>query len=53
MWSKYVSNNVLRYFRLSVSEFAMVERKSFNGKFTAKTDFIDQAFYVTTTDADI
>ena len=35
-WSKYVSNNVRRDFRLPVSAFATVARKVFNGKFTAK-----------------
>ena len=39
MYSKYVSNNVWSYFRLSVSVFATVARKIFNGKFTAKIDF--------------
>ena len=35
----YVSNNVQRDFRLSVSEFATVARKSCFGKFSAKIDF--------------
>ena len=39
MWFKYVSNNVWTDFRLTVSTFAMVARKSFNGKFTAQNDF--------------
>ena len=45
MWSKYVSNNVWRDFRLLVSAFETVARKSFNGKSTT--------FYVTITYADI
>ena len=53
MWSKYVSNNVQRDFRFLVSAFASVARKSFNGKLTAKIGFLDQAFYVTLTSADI
>ena len=36
-----------------MSAFAIVARKGFNGKFTVKVDFLDQAFYVTITDADI
>ena len=36
---KYISNNVWRDFKLPVSAFATVARKSFNGKFTAKIDF--------------
>ena len=39
MWSKCVSNNVRRDFRLLVSVFATVARKTFNGKVTAKNDF--------------
>ena len=40
MWSKYLSNNVWRDFRLPMSALATVlVRKSFNGKFTAKIDF--------------
>ena len=38
-WAKYVSNKVWRDFRLPVSVFASVARKSFNGKFTASIDF--------------
>ena len=50
MWSKYVSNNVRRDFRVPVSAFATVARQSFNGKFTA---ILDHVFYVTITDTDI
>ena len=39
MWSKYVSNNAWKDFRLTVSAFATVARKKFIGKFTAKIDF--------------
>ena len=39
MWSKYVSNNVRRDFRILVSAFARVARKSFNCKFTAEIGF--------------
>ena len=39
MWSKYLSNNVWRDFRLPMSALATVAEKSFNGKFTAKIDF--------------
>ena len=39
MWSKYLSNNVWRDFRLPLSAFAMVAGESFNGKFTVKIDF--------------
>ena len=39
MWSKCVSNNVWRDFRLPVSSFAMVAQESFNGKFTTKIGF--------------
>ena len=47
----YISDHTI-CFRLPVSAFATVSRKSFNGKFTAK--LIDnRAFHVTTTDADI
>ena len=53
MWSKYVSSNVCRDFRRPLSTFAMVERKSFNGKFKSKNYFSDWAFYVTIIDADI
>ena len=35
-----------------MSALATVVRKSFNGKFTAKIWFSDQAFYVTIADAD-
>ena len=36
-----------------MSALATVARKSFNGKFTAKIDFLIGAFYVTIADADI
>ena len=39
MWSKYVSNNVWKDFRL-LSEFATEAQKSFNVKSTAKNDFL-------------
>ena len=39
MWSKYLSNNVWRDFRLPMSALATVAGRSFNGKFTAKIDF--------------
>ena len=39
MWSKYVSNNVWRDFRLLMSALATVAGKSFKCKFTAKIDF--------------
>ena len=53
VWSKYVSINVLRDFRLPASAFATVAQKSFNDKFAAKIDFLDRAFCLTNTDADI
>ena len=37
-WSKYLSNNVWRDFRLPMSALATVAGKSFNGKFTPKID---------------
>ena len=51
--SKNVSKNVWSDFRISVSAFETVTRKSFNGNFTAKVEFSDRAFDVTITDADI
>ena len=40
MWSKYVlSNNFQRDFRIPVSAFATLARRSFNGKLTAKLVF--------------
>ena len=36
-----------------MSALSTVARKSFNGKFTAKIDFPDRAFYVTIANADI
>ena len=46
--------NIWRDFRLPRSALATVDRKSFNGKFTAKNYFSDRAFYVThDSDADI
>ena len=39
MWSKYLSNNVWRDFRLPMSALASVAGKSFNVKFPAKFDF--------------
>ena len=36
-----------------MSALTLVERKSFNGKFTAKKWFSDWEFYVTIADADI
>ena len=53
MWSKYLSNNVWRDFRLPMSALATVAGKNFNGKFTAKIDFSDRVFYITLGDADI
>ena len=50
--SSLQTNNVWRDFRLQVSAFAVVARKNFNGKFTAKL-ISDRGFYVTLTDADI
>ena len=47
MWSRYLSNNVWRDFRLSVPAFATEARKCCNGKFSAKI------VYVTITDAGI
>ena len=44
--------SVWRDFRLPMSALATVARKSLNGKFTAKIDFFNRAFYVTITDAD-
>ena len=52
MWYKHILRNVWRDFRLSMSALAMVAGKSFNGKFTAKTDFPSGYFYVAITDAD-
>ena len=46
MLSKYVSNNLQRDFRIPVSAFVKVARKSFNAKFTAKIGFRSR-FYVT------
>ena len=39
IWYKQFVRNVWRDFRLSMSALAMVARKTFNGKFTAKIDF--------------
>ena len=39
MWSKWLSNNVWRYFRRPMSAEATVAEQSFNGKFTAKIDY--------------
>ena len=39
MWSKYLSNNVWRDLRLSMTALATVGGKSFNGYFTAKIAF--------------
>ena len=36
-----------------MSPLTLVERKSFNGKFTAKKWFSDREFYVTIADADM
>ena len=47
MWSKCLSNNVWRDFRLPMSAIATAVGKSFNGKFTSKIDFFDRVFYVT------
>ena len=44
MWSRYVSNNVWRGFRLLVSALAMAARKSCNGKVSAKIDFPTRPF---------
>ena len=52
MWSKYLSNNVWRDFRLPMSALAMVAGKSINCKFTAKNDFGCLVSYVTIADAD-
>ena len=53
MWYKHFLRNVWRDFRLSMSALATVAGKSFHGKFTAKIDFPDRAFYVIIADADI
>ena len=50
MWSKYISKNVWRDFRLLVSAAATVVRKSFNGEFIATNWFSNQAFYVAIAD---
>ena len=39
LFSKYLSNNVWRYFRLPMSAIAIVAWKSFSCKFSAKTKF--------------
>ena len=39
MWSKYISNNAWRDFRLPMSALITVAGKSFYGKFNAKIDF--------------
>ena len=49
MWSKFVSNNVCRDFRLSFSAFSIVAWKSF----ISQNWFSNQAFYVTIIDANI
>ena len=46
MWSKYLSNNVWRDFRLPMSPLATVAGKSFNSKLTAKIDFLLGYFIV-------
>ena len=51
MWSTYESNNVWRDLKLIFSAFAIVTRKSFNDKFTAKNPFLDQVF-ITIADTD-
>ena len=53
LWSKYLSNNVWRDFRLLMSALATAAGKSFKGKFIAKIDFSDRVFYITIADADI
>ena len=54
MLSKYLANNVWREVRLSMSAFATVARKSYNGKFTAKIAFPIGHFNLPLiTDADI
>ena len=53
MWSKYLSNNVWRDFRLPMSALATVGGESFDSKFTAKTDFLIGYLYITIADADI
>ena len=50
MLNKHFKRNVWRDFILPMSALATVAGKSFNGKFTAKTD---RVFYVTIADADI
>ena len=52
MWSIYVSNELWRDFRLQVSVFATVARKSFNSKCPAKMIF-RSGINVTITDTDI
>ena len=39
MWTKYVSNNVWRAYRLPVSIIATVAQKAFNSKFISKINF--------------
>ena len=62
MWSKYLSNNVWRDFRLLMSALATVTGKSFLRVFFnlqlkqqiySKSLFYDRLFYVTIADADI
>ena len=53
IWYKHFLKNVWRDFRLLISALATEAQKSFNGKFTAKTDFLIGHFYVTIADTDI
>ena len=54
MWSKYLSNDIWRDFKLPMSALATVAGKSFNDKFTAKIDFpLGYYFYITIAYADI
>ena len=45
MWSKYLSNNVWRDFRLPMPALATVAGKNFNGKFTTKLIFRSGILY--------
>ena len=46
IWYKYLVRNVWRDFRLPISVLAMEARKMFNGKLSAKIDFLIGHFYV-------
>ena len=53
MWYKHFERNIWRDFSLPAFKLATAARKSSNGKFTAKIDFLIRHFIVTIADAHI